>query len=124
MSYYYYNLAGVTFSLFDIAGSRDPRLYAPDPVDGSRTGSPNTLGGFVQLNVLPFSQWFDLKWPALPMTQLALQYTFYAKFNGAAIELRRLRSQCLGQQHALPARLDAVVTEGDEGCDRFDWRSC
>jgi hypothetical protein len=83
MSYYYYNLAGITLSLFDTAGSRDSRLYAPDPVDGSRTGSPNTLGGFVQLNVLPFSQWFDLKWPALPMTQLALQYTFYGKFNGA-----------------------------------------
>jgi hypothetical protein len=83
MSYYYYNLAGITLSLFNIAGSRDPKLYAPAPVSGSRTGSPNTLGGFVQLNALPFAQWLNLKWPALPMTQLALQYTFYGKFNGA-----------------------------------------
>ena len=37
----------------------------------------------MQLNLLPFSQWFNLKWPALPMTQLALQYAFYFKFNGA-----------------------------------------
>jgi hypothetical protein len=83
LSYYYYNLAGITFSLFNTAGSRDPLLYAPGELDGSRTGSPNTLGGFVQLNFLPFSHWFNLKWPALPMTQLALQYTFYGKFNGA-----------------------------------------
>ena len=83
MSYYHYNLAGITLSLFDIAGSRDPKLYAPAAVSGSRTGSPNTLGGFVQLNFLPFSRWYRLSWPALPMTQLALQYTFYGKFNGA-----------------------------------------
>jgi hypothetical protein len=83
LSYYYYNLAGITFSLFDTAGSRDPLLYAPDVLDGSRTGKPNTLGGFVQLNFLPFSRWLNLKWPVLPATQFALQYTFYGKFNGA-----------------------------------------
>jgi hypothetical protein len=83
VSYYYYMRVGITLSLFNIAGSRDPKLYAPAPVGGSRTGSPNTLGGFVQLNALPFAQWLNLKWPTLPMTQLALQYTFYGKFNGA-----------------------------------------
>ena len=83
-SYYYNNLAGITFSLFDIAGPRDRVLYAPDRARRqSDRASPNTWGGFVQLNFLPFSQWFDLRWPALPMTQLAVQYTFYGKFNGA-----------------------------------------
>jgi hypothetical protein len=85
LSYYYFNRAGITFSLFDTAGSRDALLYAPGALEGSRTGRPNTLGGFIQLNVLPFSQWFRLKWPALPTTQLALQYTFYGKFNGAGM---------------------------------------
>ena len=82
-SYYYYNLAGITLSLFNTAGSQDALLYAPDPVGGSRTGQPNTLGGFVQLNLMPFSHWFQQRWPALPMTQFAVQYTFYGKFNGA-----------------------------------------
>jgi hypothetical protein len=82
-SYYYYNLAGITVSLFDIAGTRDRTLYAPGELDGSRTGKPDSLGGFVQLNLMPFSEWFHQLWPALPMTQLALQYTVYDKFNGA-----------------------------------------
>jgi hypothetical protein len=82
-SYYYYNLTGVTLSFFNIAGRRDPLLYAPEAVSGSRNGSPDSWGGFVQLNVMPFSEWFRQLWPALPMTQFALQYTFYGKFNGA-----------------------------------------
>ncbi len=83
-SYYRYNLAGITLSLFDIAGRRDPLLYAPDSVGGSRNGKPDTLGGFVQLNLLPFSQWFHQRYPALPMTQFAIQYTFYGRFNGSS----------------------------------------
>ena len=59
-------------------------VYAPDPVDGSRNGKPDTVGGFVQVQLVPFSQWFHQMWPALPMTQLALQYTMYSTFNGAS----------------------------------------
>jgi hypothetical protein len=84
LSYYRYNLVGFTGSLFDIGGSRDHLVYAPDPVGGSRTGKPNTLGGFVQVNLMPLSQWFHQMWPALPMTQFALQYTMYSTFNGAS----------------------------------------
>jgi hypothetical protein len=82
-SYYYTDVAGVTLSFFDIEGPRDRVMFAPSPGDGSRTGSPDTWGGFVQLNFMPFARWFDIKMPALPMTQLAIQYTFYGKFNGA-----------------------------------------
>ncbi len=82
-SYHYYNLAGVTFSLFDIDGRRDPLLYAPGAIGGSRNGSPASVGQFVQLDLLPFSRWFHQYWPALPMTQFAVQYTFYERFNGA-----------------------------------------
>jgi hypothetical protein len=84
LSYYRYNLVGFTGSLFDIGGSRDHLVYAPDPVGGSRNGKPNTLGGFVQMNLMPLSQWFHQMWPALPMTQFALQYTMYSTFNGSA----------------------------------------
>lgn len=83
-AYYRYNFVGVTLSLFDIEGRTDHALYAPDPVGGSRNGSPDTLGGFVQLNLLPFSRWFHERYPALPMTQFALQYTFYGRFNGSS----------------------------------------
>jgi hypothetical protein len=83
LSYSRYNSVGVTLSLFDISGSRDHLLYAPEPSSGSRTGKPDTSGGFVQLNFMPFTQWFRQRWPALPMTQLALQYTMYSRFNGA-----------------------------------------
>jgi hypothetical protein len=83
LSYYRYDLAGITVSAFDIDGSKDKAIYAPDPVDGSRTGNPRSWGGFVQLQYLPLSQWFHLKLPALPMTQFAIQYTFYGMFNGA-----------------------------------------
>jgi len=84
LEYYRYNLVGVTGSLFDIGGSTDHAVYAPDPVSGSRTGSPDTLGGFLQVQLLPLSQWFQQAWPALPMTQFAVQYTMYSTFNGAS----------------------------------------
>jgi hypothetical protein len=83
-SYYYYDMIGMTLSFFDVMGRRDPVLYAPAELEGSRTGRPDTVGGFVQLNLLPFSRWFQQAWPALPMTQLAVQYTFYGEFNGAS----------------------------------------
>jgi hypothetical protein len=82
-SYHYYDLAGVTVSLFDINGRRDPLLYAPAPVSGSRNGRPTTIGQFVELDLMPFTRWFHQRWPALPMTQFAVQYTFYERFNGA-----------------------------------------
>src|SRR5437879_3118482 len=82
-SYYYYKVAGITLSLFDIAGRRDPLLYAPAAVSGSRNGEPDSWGAFVQLNFLPFSRWLNLSLPVLPMTQFAVQYTAYGKFNGA-----------------------------------------
>ena len=75
---------GLTGSLFNIGGSSDHLVYAPEPVSGSRTGSPDTLGGFVQVKLVPLSQWLNNAWPALPMTQFALQYTMYSSFNGAS----------------------------------------
>ena len=84
VSYYRYNLVGLTGSLFNIGGSGNNVVYAPAPVSGSRTGKPTSLGGFVQVNLIPFSRWFHQMWPALPMTQFALQYTLYSTFNGAS----------------------------------------
>lgn len=84
LEYYRYNLIGVTGSLFSVGGSHDSLVYAPEPISGSRTGSPDSLGGFLQVKLVPLSQWLRVAWPALPMTQFALQYTMYSTFNGAS----------------------------------------
>jgi hypothetical protein len=75
VNYYYeaqLGIIGGSLGYFSIAGDRDRLLYAPAPVNGSRTGRPETKGfilegDFVLKNNYKFS----------------LQYTFYNKFNGA-----------------------------------------
>jgi len=47
-------------------------LYAPNPVYGSRTGSPNSNGFILQAYYLPWER-----------TKFTLQYTIYNKFNGS-----------------------------------------
>jgi len=55
------------------SGTADSLLYAPGPVGGSRTSSPNGSGLIAELDWNP---WMN--------TRLALQYTAYTKFNGAS----------------------------------------
>jgi hypothetical protein len=52
-------------------------FYAPDPVDGSRTGSPNSNGFILELDYLrlEITKFLSLK--------ASLQYTVYTKFNGS-----------------------------------------
>jgi hypothetical protein len=63
----------ITLSPFFTTGTTDPAVYAPDPLDGSRTGSPNSSGLIAQLDWNP---WMN--------TRITLQYTAYGKFNGAS----------------------------------------
>lgn len=78
---YYYNShlgkLGGTVAYFSTTGPGDSLLYAPDPVDGSRTGSPNSSGFILELDYLrlEITQFLSLK--------ASLQYTLYTKFNGA-----------------------------------------
>ncbi len=62
-----------TLGLFSTTGSSDSGLYAPDPIDGSATGSPDSRGWIGQVSYFP----------ALNV-QLTLQYTVYNRFNGRA----------------------------------------
>ena len=57
---------------FSADGDTDPLLYPPDPVDGSRTGSPDSSGFILQASYLWKQKY-----------RFALQYTLYDKFNGA-----------------------------------------
>jgi hypothetical protein len=80
VNYYYssrFGKLGGTVAYFSTTGPRDPLLYAPDPVDGSRTGSPNSNGFILELDYLrlEISNFLSLK--------SSLQYTIYTKFNGA-----------------------------------------
>ncbi len=72
---YYYRAAigtiGGTVSYFTTTGSSDPVLYAPTPVSGSNTGSPDSSGFIFEVDYLP---WENVK--------VSLQYVLYDKFNG------------------------------------------
>ena len=51
---------------------RDSLLYAPDPVDGSRTGSPDSRGFTIEGDFVFHNR-----------HKLALQYVAYDEFNGS-----------------------------------------
>jgi hypothetical protein len=61
-----------TFGYFSTSGDSDVGLYAPEEIDGSANGSPDSRGWTAQA---AYSPWQNV--------QLMLQYTGYGKFNGA-----------------------------------------
>ncbi len=63
----------VMLQYFNTSGSSDNILYAPDPVDGSLSGSPNSSGLTAELAYNPWQN-----------TRLALQYVMYSSFNGSS----------------------------------------
>jgi hypothetical protein len=78
INYFYwsrYGTFGGTFAYFNTFGGRDRVLYAPDPVDGSRTGLPDSNGIILQAQYLPPI------WER--RTKIVVQYTIYNQFNGA-----------------------------------------
>lgn len=62
-----------TAGYFNIKGSTDNGLYAPEEVFGSLNGSPDSSGIRTQIDFLPWEN-----------TQLSLQYFTYNKFNGGS----------------------------------------
>ena len=74
LNFYYkafFGRIGGSAAYFLISGSNDQLRYAPDPVDGSGNGSPDSNGFIFEADYLP-----------LDYLRLALQYTIYNKFNG------------------------------------------
>ncbi len=63
---------GGSVAYFSTTGDTDTQLYAPNPVDGSRNGSPDSNGFILEADYLP-----------LDKLRLVLQYTIYNKFNGS-----------------------------------------
>lgn len=63
----------LTLGYFQTSGTSDGILYAPAPMTGSATGSPNTAGAIGEFN---FNAWLN--------TRFGLQYTAYTRFNGSS----------------------------------------
>jgi hypothetical protein len=70
--YTYQRRIGGSLGYFSTTGSADTVLYAPAPVTGSASSSPNSNGYIAEVNYLP---WLN--------TKLQLQYVGYEKFNGS-----------------------------------------
>ncbi|HXX22108.1 MAG TPA: hypothetical protein VEO19_03035 [Terriglobia bacterium] len=72
--YHIGNRYSATFGWFDTGGTVDPLLYAQSPVTGSANGNPRGAGYIANFSVWPMQN-----------LQLAVQYTGYTRFNGAAV---------------------------------------
>lgn len=75
VNYYYrsgYGTFGGSVAYFLTDGDSDPTLYSADPVDGSRTGSPDSKGLIFEADYV-----FREKY------KFSLQYTLYQEFNGS-----------------------------------------
>jgi hypothetical protein len=70
-SYYWGGAYGPTLGYFSTNGSTDPILYAPAPLNGSATGSPDSSGWIAQWTWLPTMN-----------LQVTTQYVWYSKFDG------------------------------------------
>jgi len=81
-SYYWHNTYGITLAYTGTSGSADSILYAPAPLTGSASGSPNSQAIIAQIDWTPFgtdtTHW---GYPWLNM-RIGLQYTYYLEFNG------------------------------------------
>lgn len=75
-SYFYRSSMGPvggSLGYFSISGDTDTGLYGPNPVDGSRTGSPDS-DGFI----------FEVDYVLKQKYKFSLQYTWYTNFNGTS----------------------------------------
>jgi hypothetical protein len=81
-SYYWNNTYGFTLAYAATSGSTDPILYAPAPLTGSATGSPNSQAIIAQIDWTPWGN--DTTHPGFPWlnVRVGLQYTYYLQFNG------------------------------------------
>jgi hypothetical protein len=71
--YHFDSTQAVGLGYFSTTGTTDTLLYAPNPMDGSATGAPDSNGWVAQYVYLPRQN-----------VQLVAQYTLYNKFNGSS----------------------------------------
>ena len=81
-SYYWHSTYGFTLAYLATSGSTDTTLFAPAPLTGSASGSPNSQAIIAQIDWTPFGK--DTTKPGFPWfnVRIGLQYTYYLQFNG------------------------------------------
>ena len=81
VTYAYQQTWVASAGLFNTSGSTDMGLYAPGPVSGSLSGSPDSHGYILQVEYVPFGKLDSFARPWANV-RLGLQYTGYQRFNG------------------------------------------
>ncbi len=82
LTYAYRQTWVTSVQLFDTRGSTDMALYAPAPVSGSLSGSPDSRGYVLLLECIPFGKLDSFARPWLNL-RIGVQYTGYQRFNGS-----------------------------------------
>jgi hypothetical protein len=82
VTYAYQQTWVASAGIFNTSGSTDMGLYAPEPVAGSLTGSPDSHGYTVQFEYVPFGKLDSFGGPWVNL-RVGLQYTAYQRFNGS-----------------------------------------
>jgi len=72
-----------TFGLFDLSGTTNHLVFAPSPVFGSGSGSPDSRGYIARLEWVPFGKVGSFASPWVNV-RMGLQYTGYWRFNGGS----------------------------------------
>jgi len=72
-----------TFALFGTTGTTNHLLFAPSPVFGSGSGSPDSRGYIARLEWVPFGKIGSFAGPWVNV-RTGLQYTGYWRFNGGS----------------------------------------
>lgn len=72
---------GLTLGVFDLRGTGDTLLFAPDPDAGSANGKPDSRGEILQADWTPFGTPDSWRQPWLN-ARIGVQYTHYDRFNG------------------------------------------
>jgi hypothetical protein len=72
-----------SFGLFDTSGTTNHLLFAPSPVFGSGSGSPDSRGFIAKLEWVPFGKVGSFASPWVNV-RTGLQYTGYWRFNGGS----------------------------------------
>lgn len=80
-TYAYERTWSAAFGAFTSHGTRDSVLYAPEPLEGSLSGTPDSRGYTMQLEYIPFGKQESYGRPWLNV-RTGLQYVGYTKFNG------------------------------------------
>ena len=81
-SYYVEQQYGFTVGVFETNGTTDTTRYAPNPIDGSNNGSPNSSGFIFQVDYTPWGTGHS-EAESFQNLRVGLQYTGYMQFNGA-----------------------------------------